>query len=570
MKLPIGIMPETTTASEDFKKNIQTGKRYVDKTLILVPLLRMSHETTFFLRPRRFGKTLALSMIKYFVEDTGDKRLNEENRSLFSGMKIMDAGEYYTDKMTSYPVIQLTMQTVKGDKYRDAYDSLRDVIKDLYQEKKYLLKKKTLDDIDKNFFIRILEDVDSNGKRATLSDYKRSLKKLSEFLRKTYGKRAVILIDEYDVPLENAYRKGFYEKMTSVVGPLLQNALKTNSDNLQFAVVTGCLRIAKEGIYTGLNNPEINTCFTRGENDLFGFTEAEVKNLLEESGFSDRFDEFEEWYDGYVFDLSKIYNPWSVIKHIEDLCRNPASEPMPHWAGTSENAIIREMAEYSDESTKEKIDKVMRGEEIEFSLCDNIVYDELYSNPDNVFNVLVSTGYLTATAFNGLNVTAKIPNKEVHKIFADKIQEWFRSTLGTFDIKGLYRALENGDAEQTEEMLTNEFLSAMSYYDSQEAFYHGILLTLMQLNNDFLCVSNRESGTGRFDILCKQKARRDLAIILEVKVSAEDKDMLRDAKKGAGQIKSKNYVSDIKREGYKEILCYGVAFCNKKCRIVQK
>ena len=567
MTSAIDFFEETTTASEDFKKNITSGKRYVDKTLLLVPLLKLSHETTFFLRPRRFGKTLALSMIKYFIEDTGSEKLNKENRALFKGLKIMETGVFYTGQMTSYPVIHITMQTIKGENFKDAYQEFKDMLQYLYQGKQDLLKNNALDNIDKNYFKRILEGSDDNCKKVTLSDYKRALRKLSEFLRKAFGKRAVILIDEYDVPLENAYRCGFYEKMSAILGPFLQNALKTNSENLQFAVITGCLRIAKEGIYTGLNNPDINTCLTRGENDIFGFTEEEVKSLLLSSDLSDHFDEIREWYDGYHFDLSTIYNPWSVIKHIEDLCKNPASKPMSHWAGTSENAIIRELAEKADLPTRQKVEQAMSGEDITFALRDNIVYDELYIDPDNVFNVMLSAGYLTAVSYDGYNVTARIPNKEVHKIFTDKIQEWFRGTLPAFDVKALYSAFEKGMVSRSEELLTEKFLSAMSYYDSKEAFYHGILLTLMQLNTAYFCSSNRESGSGRFDIQCKQRTKRELAIILEVKISKNEKDMLQDAKKACGQIKKLNYISDIKREGYKKILTFGIAFCNKKCRI---
>ncbi len=558
----------TATASEDFKDNIQDGKRYVDKTKLLVPLLRRDHETTFFLRPRRFGKTLTLSMIRYFVEDTGDPVLNEENRRLFDGLKIMQAGEYYTSQMTSYPVLSLTFQTMEGDNFKEAFQELTDLVQRLYDDKSYLLSSEKLSSLDKRFFRRILDEVDETGKKVSRTDYKNALKRLTEFLRKDSGKRAVVLIDEYDVPLEKAYQKGYYRQMVDVIGPFLQNGLKTNSGNLQFAVVTGCLRIAKEGIYTGLNNPEINTVLTRGRNDAFGFTEEEVKELLTESGFADHYEEVEAWYDGYLFDLSRIYNPWSVIRHIEDLSRNGCASPAAHWAGTSENAIIRELAERADYKAKQKVEQLMQGDEITFSLRNDIVYDNLFQDPDNVFNVMLSTGYLTAVRYDAYEVRARIPNKEVHKIFRDKVEEWFLGTLPSFDVRKLYHAMEDEQPERVQSILNDKFLSAMSYYDTVEAFYHGVTLTLMQLNPDYLCTSNREAGSGRFDVQCRKARDWNLAFILEFKISDGSEDMLSDAKAAARQIRAKRYVAELKREGYKKIITYGIAFCGKKCRVV--
>lgn len=557
----------TYTASEDFKKNMEAGFRYVDKTDILIPLLNAGHETTFFLRPRRFGKTLTLSMIRRFVEDTRDEKLNAENRDLFRGLKIMEAGEKYTRQMTSYPVINLTLQGVKGGSFDVALDMLQNIISDAYGEKSYLLSSSALDEKEKSYFRRIrgLEE----GNESTLGDFLMSLKRLTEFLRKDSGKRAVVLIDEYDVPLEKAYQDGYYSSMVSVIGPLLQNMLKTNSENLQFAVVTGCLRIAKEGIYTGLNNPEINTVLTQGKNDYIGFTEEEVRNLLTESGVRDHFDEVREWYDGYRFGDSKIYNPWSVIKHIEALNRTSSAYPLTYWANTSGNAIIRELAERADKETREKIEQVMQGEEICFSLQDNIVYSELYNNSDNVLNVMLSAGYLTATAFDGEAIRARIPNLEVHKIYKKQIGDWFRESVKTFDARALYAAFEQGDSAKVEQILTDEFMAAMSYYDTVEAFYHGIMLTLMQLNQNYICISNRESGNGRFDVVAKQLTRWELAFILEVKVSDKVTDLLLDARVGAKQIAEKEYFKELQREGYEKIMCYGISFCQKRCRVVQ-
>ncbi|MBQ9252805.1 MAG: AAA family ATPase [Clostridia bacterium] len=560
---------KTTTASEDFKSNVKDGFRYVDKTGILIPLLNREHETTFFLRPRRFGKTLTLSMIRYFVEDTRDEKLNAENRELFQGLNILAAGEKYIQQMTSYPVINLTLQTVKDLKLKDAIEILEGVIQDEYNEKSYLLNSDALTDTDKSYFRRILDGYDPRGKKTSRADYKRSLKKLTEFLRKDSGRKAVVLIDEYDVPLESAYQNGYYRQMVNMVGPLLQNVLKSNSVNLQFAVVTGCLRIAKEGIYTGLNNLEVNTVLSDHLSEAIGFTDEEVKKLLMDSGFPERYQQVKDWYDGYRFGESTIYNPWSVIKHIEALSANAERKPQAHWANTSENAIIRELVEPVDSETREKMDRLMQGGEICFKFRDDIVYNELYDDPANVLNVMLSAGYLTATAFDGRNVTARIPNREVLQIFEDQISGWFNESIKSFDVKGLYAAMEKGNTERIEQILTDEFLSAMSYYESVEAFYHGVLLALMQLNTDFVCDSNRGSGKGRFDLVAKRRTGWDLAFVVEVKISKNSARMLPDAQRGSEQIWKKAYTKSLQREGYKRIMTYGIAFCEKRCRVIQ-
>ena len=559
----------TATASEDFKKNLLNGIRYVDKTALLVPILRGDHETTFFLRPRRFGKTLTLSMIRYFVEDTRDEALNAENRELFKGLKIMEAGESYTRQMTTYPVIHLTFQTVKGPQFEDAWELLKKLIGKEYDENSFLLESGVLSEKEIDYFLRVQNGFDRRGEKATRADYVSALKQLSEFLRRESGYKTVVLIDEYDVPLEKAYQNGYYRQMVDLIGPLLQSVLKTNTANLQFAVITGCLRIAKEGIYAGLNNPEVNTVLSANLGDAIGFTDAEVRKLLSDSGFPDRYEEVRKWYDGYNFGKTVIYNPWSVIKHIETLTADPERPPMPYWANTSGNAIIREMAEHADEDTREKIERVMQGETIDFPLRDTIVYNELYDKPENVLNVLLSAGYLTAESFDGKAIYARIPNKEVHQIFEDQISDWFRDTLHTFDVGSLYKGLETGNTELIEDILNEKFLSAMSYFDTAEAFYHGILLALLQQNRRYVCTSNRESGDGRFDLSVKQRTRWDQAFVLEVKVSDSPTQLLKDSKTALTQIEANAYVTELLREGYKTIQTFGLAFCKKRCRVAK-
>ena len=560
---------KTATASEDFKKNRMGGFRYIDKTHLLAPLLDGEHETTFLLRPRRFGKTLTLSMIQYFIEDTRDETLNEENRSLFEGLKIMEMGEEYSRQMTSFPVIHLTLQTVSSTDFSGAYENLTKLIQKLYDDKRWALESDQLSKADRECFRKILTGYDENKQAPTPEDYKTSLRNLTEILRKATGKRAVVLIDEYDVPLEKAHQNGYYRQMVDIIGPLLQNALKTNSANLQFAVITGCLRIAKEGIYTGLNNPDVSTvCSYRGS-DFIGFTEGEVQQLLTNSGLPDHFDQVKEWYDGYRFGDTVIYNPWSVIKYIEDHSVNPLIPPLAYWAGTSGNAIIRDLADHADDATRMKAEALVQGNEISFTLKDDIVYDNLYENADNLFNVMLFTGYLTAVSSDGETVRARIPNREIRKIYRDKFSEWFRESISTFNIREFYAAMEQGDTKKMEAILNDRFLSSMSYFDTLEAFYHGVMLALLQLNPEYECQSNREAGDGRFDIQCRQRARWNLAFLLEFKVSDTIKNMTRDAEKAAAQIAEKRYMTDLQEEGYQTIYAYGFSFCKKRCRVAQ-
>ena len=563
---------ETTTASEDFKKNILGQKRYVDKTQILIPLLHLKHETTFFLRPRRFGKTLTLSMLRYYLEDTREEALNAENRKLFEGMKIMQAGSFYTDQMTSYPVVYLTFQGVKGDSFQDAYGILVNLIQNQYSEHLNILDSEKLNEAEKEYFRRIWLGRDSvTAEKTPLSDYKLSLMNLTLFLRKVYEKRTVVLIDEYDVPLEKAYQGGYYSEMIDVISGMLQNVLKTNSENLQFAVVTGCLRIAKESIYTGLNNPYINTVMSNRESDVFGFTEDEVQQLLIENGLSDRMEDVKAWYDGYIFGNAVIYNPWSVIMFIENVKGGEKNEPQEHWGHTSGNDILKELAAKGSRTVKDKVESLMRGEEIRFAFSEHIVYSEISYQDDNIFNIMLHTGYLTATSFEGRQVTARIPNKEVATIFENQIRTWFDGHVKeAFNSNAMYQAMRKGNSDGAaalQSILKKEILPAISYYDTLEAFYHGVLLTLMASNQDYMVSSNRESGLGRFDIESKLRYDLDDAIALEVKVASSLAEMAKLAEEAAKQIEKMKYVVDLLREGYEKVYTYGIAFFGKTCRV---
>ncbi|MBQ9009701.1 MAG: AAA family ATPase [Clostridia bacterium] len=562
----------TTTASEDFKSNILEQKRYVDKTHVLISLLQRKHETTFFLRPRRFGKTLTLSMLRYYLEDTRDESLNAENRKLFEGMKITQAGDFYTSQMTSYPVISLTFQSVRGNSFEDACEMLISLIQDIYDRYHDILFSDNLTTVYKRYFQRVWTGEDpETGKNASITDYKKSLKNLTFFLRMVYGKRTVVLIDEYDVPLEKACQGGYYPQMLDLISGMLQGVLKTNSENLQFAVVTGCLRIAKESIYTGLNNPAINTVMSYEESDIFGFTEDEVQELLSENGLAERMKDVKAWYDGYRFGKTVIYNPWSVIRFIENAKAGDPAEPREHWGNTSSNDILRELAAKGSRAVKDKVECLIHGKPIQFSFSDHIVYTEISYKDDNIFNIMLNTGYLTATSYDGKMVTAKIPNKEIETLFEDQIKSWFDGHIKqSFDVQGLYQAILKGDgdgAKAFQAILKREILSAISYYDTQEAFYHGMLLALMASNQDYMVSSNREAGLGRFDIESKLRYDPDDAIALEVKVASSPSEMEILSAEAAKQIERKKYVTDLLREGYEKIYTYGIAFYGKTCRV---
>lgn len=564
----IAVMKRTTTGSEDFKKNILSGSRYIDKTQILIPLLRGDHETTFFLRPRRFGKTLSLSMIRYYVEDTRDEAENAENRKLFEGMKILEAGEVYRRQQTSFPVIALTLQGVGGESFADAYKSLLYVLQTEYRRHRYVLESGLLAEEEKKYFHLILESpLREENDPLPAGDAAVALQMLSHFLCKVHGRKTVVLLDEYDVPLEKAYRGGYYREMINVISPLLQNVLKTNSANLAFAVVTGCLRIAKESIYTGLNNPEVNTVLSVGQSDVIGFTEEETRQLLADSGFGNHFEEVRDWYDGYRFGKRRIYNPWSVIRHIENLAEDECAKPGLHWAGTSENTIIRELASRGSLEVKEKVEALLRGEPVTFRNRDDLAYAELDYHDDNVFSVMLYTGYLTVESFDGEMVTAVIPNKEVHRIFEEKIRGWFDDAIKNFDARQIYEAMGKGDVRRIREILAEEFLSSMSYYDTQEAYYHGVLLALLAQNRAFRVTSNRESGKGRFDLQCTERVKRRTAFIIEVKVSRSARAMKNDAERGARQVRTKRYAQEALLDGCETVRTYGIAFFEKDCAV---
>ena len=554
--LPIGV--------DNFGKIIKNGYYYVDKTMLIKELMDLKGEVNLFTRPRRFGKTLNLSMLRYFYEDTGDVKKNEANQSLFQGLKIMEQGGEYTEHMGKYPVINLTLKSAKQPTFESAYGKMRNAIADEFQRHQYILSSGKINEEDKRLFQKIAD------RKAGYDDYSGALEFLSKCLYEATDKKTVILIDEYDVPLENAYFRGFYEKMVDFIRSLFESALKTNN-YLQFAVITGCLRISKDSIFTGLNHLNIISVLDKKYSEHFGFTEQEVIQMMSYYEAESRFSTMKEWYDGYLFGDTEVYNPWSVIKFLYDLYSDVDAFPRPYWINTSSNDIIKDMIARADRETKGQIETLLNGGTLDIQVHEEVTYEDMHASGENLWNFLYFTGYLTKKSeyfrdpLSFLRVC--IPNTEVKTIYQNTILGWFRKSIEKQDFRDLYRAMEDGDAEKMGEILSSQLFSTISFYDSAENFYHGFLAGILSQSQDYLVKSNRESGNGRSDICVRSPSLRGKAFVLEVKVSDSIHDLENDAEKALRQIYDKKYIDELQTEGYRKIGCYGISFYRKDCEV---
>ena len=554
--LPIGV--------DNFEKIIRDGYYYIDKTMLIKELLDLKGEVNLFTRPRRFGKTLNLSMLRYFFEDTGDEERNGQNRALFQGLKIMETGGGYTEQMGRYPVINLTLKSAKQPTFASAHRKLKREISEEFIRHRYVLESDKLKEADKRKFREIAEE------EAEKDEYSGSLKFLSRCLQQVTGKNTVILIDEYDVPLENAYFRGFYEEMVDFIRSLFESALKTN-DYLQFAVITGCLRISKESIFTGLNHLRIISVMDRQYSEHFGFTETEVLRMMAYYEVEKRYPTMREWYDGYTFGDTEVYNPWSVINYMYDLAANSNAFPRPYWINTSSNDIIKDMIAGADRETRGEIERLLSGEALDVQVHEEVTYGDMHDRGENLWNFLYFTGYLTKKGEyfreSSIYVQARIPNIEVKTIYQNTILGWFRRKIEKQDFRDLYRAMEDGNAEKMGEILNSQLFSTISFYDSAENFYHGFLAGILSQSEDYLVTSNRESGRGRSDIMVKSPSLRGRAFVLELKVSKTIDDLETDADRAVQQIYDKKYMDELRAEGYRKIDCYGISFYRKDCEV---
>ncbi|MBQ8563854.1 MAG: AAA family ATPase [Firmicutes bacterium] len=550
---------------EDFKYIIEENGYYVDKTQLIRELIDSTASVTLFTRPRRFGKTLNLSMIRRFFED--ERKVDGspvDNRYLFDGLAISQCGEEYLRHQQKYPVIKLSMKSAKQPSFDLAYENLKAEIEAEYSRHQYVLKAGVLDEQLRMPFERIL------ACKGEPKDYTRALQTLSACLEKYHGAKTIILIDEYDVPLENAYFRGFYEQMIDFIRSLFESALKTN-DSLQRGIITGCLRISRESIFTGLNNLQTDTVLHTAYGNAFGFTENEVKTMLEYYQREDMFGEVKAWYDGYRFGKSEIYNPWSILNYVNDHVHDVAEYPRTYWSNTSSNSIVRNLVRNADAVARRDLETLMEGGTICKQVHEDITYDAIDDSQDNLWNFLYFTGSLKAVAEkqqeDDIYLDLTIPNREVRSIYRNSIQEWFRDEIKAADLSPLRKALEEGDCEALGDFLSDKLMTTISYYDYDETYYHGFLTGLLTGMGGYEVLSNRESGEGRPDIILKELKFRGRAMILELKVTDRIDQMEDCCKQALQQIEEKSYDAALQSEGYRIAAKYGVCFFRKGCMV---
>ena len=505
-----------------------------------------------------------LSMLQCFFEDTGNPAKNAENRKLFQKMKIMEAGGEYTRQMGIYPVINLTLKSAKQPSFESAFGRMKDAIAEEFKRHQYVLQSDKIDDDDKELFRKIA------GGKAEYDEYCGSLKFLCRCLSQAAENNAIILIDEYDAPLENAYFRGFYDEIVDFIRSLLEAALKTNNF-LQFAVITGCLRISKESIFTGLNNLNVISILDENFAEYFGFTQGDVDSLLSFYGISHMADDVKKWYDGYLFGHTEVYNPWSIINYVENVISNNMEFPRPYWSNTSSNNIVRKMIMEADGSTVQEIESLLAGDTIEKQIHENITYEDIGQSEDNLWNFLFFTGYLKAVGrkfqSDEIYLEMKIPNREVRYIYNNTIKEWFLQKTKTMDLSVLYNAILSSDTATMESFLKKQLGESISFMDSAEKFYHGFLLGLLGGLGGYKKKSNMESGTGRYDIILMPYDEQKPAVILELKRARKFTEMENLCKEALQQIDQKHYDAVLTEEGYPLILKYGICFCKKSCMV---
>ena len=559
-RLPVGI--------ENFEEFSAENFYYVDKTMFIAELLQNWGKVNLFTRPRRFGKSLNMSMLKCFFEIGGDP-------ALFSGLKITKEKELCEEYMGQFPVISISLKSVDGLNFESASAALRTVIGDEAGRFRFLRESGSLDDEDKNAYSRLINvEVKSDASYAmsdsTLID---SLKTLSRLLAKHYNRKVVLLIDEYDVPLDKAFQSGYYDEMVTLIRSLFGNALKTN-ENLYFAVLTGCLRISKESIFTGLNNLNVMTVSDPYFCDSFGFTEDEVLEFLRYYGLEEFHDTVKEWYDGYQFGNTSVYCPWDVIKYVQILWKDRDAEPGNYWANTSGNDIIRRLLKKADQTTRDEIEQLVNGGAIVKGIRQELTYRDIEDSVDNIWSVLYSAGYLTQHGrLPGKRIRLALPNREVKELFVDLVKDWFQEITfaDSARINRFCAAFPAGDASTIQNMLHDYLWDSISVRDTavrmsmKENFYHGMVLGLLRSQGNWLIQSNAETGEGYSDISICTPERTGIVIELKYAVNGNLETACAEALK---QIEDKKYAEGLKRRGMKKMIKYGIAFCEKECMVM--
>lgn len=553
LKLPVGI--------ENFEEIRKSGFYYIDKTRLIDQLLQNWGKVNLFTRPRRFGKTLNMSMLKSFFEIGTDT-------SLFEGLYISNNTELCNEYMGKYPVIFLSLKGVDGLTFSKSKEMLSEIIKEEADRHYYLKNSEKLTQEDRISFQSILTGTDEN--------IENSLKTLSRFLYKHYDRKTIIIIDEYDVPLDKAFQNGYYKEMVALIKGIFGQALKTN-DFLQFAILTGCLRISKESIFTGLNNFEVLSILNVQYDECFGFTDAEVRKILKDYGLSAHYADMKEWYDGYRFGNTDIYCPWDVIRYSKSLCMDEEAKPEDFWSNSSGNAIVRRFIDKADASTKNEIERLIAGEYIEKEISQELTYEELDDKIENLWSVLFTTGYLTQQGrTDDDRYRLAIPNKEIRNLFIKKVREWFRDASKN-DGKALEEfcnAFIQKNSQKIEQLFGDYLWNTISIRDTavakekKENFYHGILLGLLGYKSNWIIKSNAESGTGYSDILIEAPDNRT-GIVIELKY-AENGNMDKACLDAIKQIEEKDYVGRLKQDGMRNFISYGIACYKKDCKVMLK
>ena len=553
--LPIGI--------DNFEMLITRGYYFVDKTLLIKDLLDNKAAVNLFTRPRRFGKTLNISMLQYYFEDRRDEFTGEkiDNSYLFEGLNIKGESEKYTKYIGKYPVINLSLKSAKQGSLDLAFQCIREEISNEFKRHKYIIESDVLK-TEKEHFMKIV----NNDKDMSL--YITSLKFLSDCLNKYHNEKVIILIDEYDVPLENAFFEGFYKEMIGFIRSLFESALKTNS-SLEFSVITGCLRISKESIFTGLNNLKIISILDDRYAEHFGFTDDEVIKICEDYNMQQKYETIKQWFNGYIFGETNVYNPWSVMQYVDDLKANINRLPKSYWANTSSNSIVKSLIERADDITKGEIEALIEGKTIEKTVHEDITYDDVYDNLDNLWNFMFFTGYFKKISERMDENTQEnfvelaIPNLEVKYIFRTKILKWFNEHIKLCDMTKMFNAIINKNVELFEIELNKLLLDTISFNDAYENFYHGFLAGVLSNMKGYIVKSNREGGTGRSDLFIKSVSRRGIAIVVEFKIANNIDDLEKKAEEAIKQIEDRKYEMELRSEGYKNIFKYGIAFIKR-------
>ena len=554
INIPVGV--------SDFEQIRKNEYYYVDKSGMIAEILSTeSTLVTLITRPQRFGKTLGMSMLASFFD------IRKDSRNIFAGLEIAENRELCDRWMNQYPVIFLSFKDVDGLTFTSAYEMLAATITDLYKKHLYLLGSDKINPYDQEIIRRLVEG------KASVTEVKRSLSLLITFMKMYYGKPVILLLDEYDVPVAKASDHGYYVQMLEIVKALMSTSLKDNPA-LKFAVLTGCLKIAKESIFTGTNNFVSDTISVSRLNEYFGFTQTDVDKLLTDAGKEEHAQQIKIWYDGYHFGDVDVYCPWDVMNYLRDLQKNPDTKPESYWKNTSDNAIIRSFIDYAGSSITNKLESLMAGNYITQHIEDDLTYDYLHSSENNFWSVLYLTGYLTQVREHEMvtslpdGISAlKIPNAEIREIFESTVQTWFMENAKSWNRKHLFDAVWNEDVEKMTKEMNKLLRMTISYHDYREDYYHAFLAGIFA-GAGYMVESNKEHGEGRSDIVITD-VRESRAAVLEVKYARTLDKLESSCREALRQIDERMYAEEF-RDNYDQVLCFGVAFYKKKCLVMKK